>query len=119
MTVSIAAVRLDVTECRDDIERRFLEVLNERASRRDWHADSWSHLTDHVLVAISYIDGGAVDFDARADFFGERLLLGYDETHQFVTDLDPDDPSVTVLRGSPEELANAAADWFERHLFPT
>ena len=116
--IQVVAPRLDQSECRNHLERRFLERLDRRAERAGWYADSWSHTTDHVLVAISlWRDGGPVYRDLRADFFGDRLLLGDDETHQFVTELDPDLPGVTAVElPTPEAMADVAADWFEREL---
>ena len=115
--VPVVAPRLDQSECRNELERRFLEHLDYRAGRGGWYADSWSHTTDHVLISISLVRDNTVYRDLRADFFGDRLLLGYDETHQFVTELDPAQPGVTqVVLPTPEAMAAAAADWFEREL---
>lgn len=101
--------------CRNELERRFLERLNDRAEKGNWCADCWSHLTDHVLISI-YLPGDKAR-SLRVDFFGSRLLLGYDETHQFVTELNPDNPLVTVVPdGTPEQLAVIAADWLESEL---
>jgi hypothetical protein len=114
MSIPVNAPLFDQSECRNDDERRFLERLNERAKRGDWAADSWSHTTDHVLIASAYASHN--NHDIRADYFGDRLLLGGDETGQYVTELDPADPEVTVVTSkSPEEMADIAADWFEDH----
>jgi len=117
VAVPIIAPRLHLhrNECNNENERRFLERLNERAKQGGWHGESWSHTTDHVLIVISYASHN--NREPRADYFGDRLLLGGDETGQYVTELDPASPDVTVVTaGSPEEMADAAADWFEGHL---
>jgi len=115
--IPVNAPRLGQSECRNEGERRFLERLDRRAGQGGWYADSWSHTTDHVLISISIVRGDAVYRDLRADFFGDRLLLGYDETHQFVTGLDPARRGVTeIVLPTPEEMAEAAADWFECEL---
>lgn len=116
--IQVVAPRLGQSECRNDLERRFLERLDHRAERAGWYSDSWSHTTDHVLIAISLWRGdGPVYRALRADFFGDRLLLGDDETLQFATGLDPDRPGVTaVVLPMPEAMADAAADWFEQEL---
>ncbi|MGA2498291.1 MAG: hypothetical protein ABSH20_11155 [Tepidisphaeraceae bacterium] len=117
MPVAVNAPRFDVTECRDQPERRFLERLSARATRGGWFADSWSHLSDHVIISIVIRRQGVVTRPLRADFFGSRLVLGDDETHQFVTELNAGLPGVTVVpTGAPEELAEIAADWLESQI---
>ena len=120
MPVPVFAPRLldeSDSECENDLERRFLERLNERAAKRSWYADCWSHLTDHVVISIHLPKKKGGSQEARTDFFGSRLLLGYDETGQFATELDPTNPSVTLIPcGTPESLADAAADWLEEQI---
>lgn len=113
--VPVNAPRLSQIECRNERERRFLQRLNERAKAGGWRADSWSHTTDHVQLVIPYATYH--NHEPRADYFGDRLLLGGDETGQYVTELDPADPTVKELRSdSPEKLADATADFFENCL---
>jgi hypothetical protein len=117
--IPVIAPRLGLyaDECNNVNERRFLERLNQRAERGGWYTDSWSHTTDHLLVAISLVRDNCVYRDLRVDFFGDVLRFGDDETHQFVTPLDPANPGVTeVVLTTPEAMAEAAADWFEREL---
>ncbi|QDT18164.1 hypothetical protein [Alienimonas californiensis] len=115
--VPVVALRLGQCECRNDLECRFLERLDDRANCGGSYADSWSHTTDHALIAISLVRDNCVYRDLRADFLGDRLLVGYDETHQFGTPLDAARPGVTeVVLPTPEAMAEAAADWFEREL---
>lgn len=53
----------------------------------------------------------------RIDDDGVAVSFGPDETHQLVTDLDPDRPGVTVMTGRPvAEMVAAAADWMEREM---
>jgi hypothetical protein len=53
----------------------------------------------------------------RVDFDGTTVWFGPDETHQFVTDLDPARLGVSVLSRRPVgELAAAATDWLEREM---
>lgn len=119
MAIPVTAPRLGlyVDECNNVAEQRFLKRLNQRAELGGWYTDSWSHTTNHVLVAISLVRNNCVWRDLRADFFGDLLLLGYDETHQFVTPLDRANPRVkSVALTTPEAMAEAAADWFESEL---
>lgn len=116
MPIPVSAPRLGVggvSECNSDDERRFLERLNARAAQGGWRTDSWSH--DHVLLVLWGHPHN--NRDTRVDYFGDRLLMGGNETGQYVTDLDPASPDVTlVTTGTPEEMADAAADRLEAHL---
>ena len=119
MAVPVHAPRFDVQECRDDVAREFVERLHQRAERGDWYADSWSHLRDRVVIAVTLTDRERrlALRTLRADYVGPHLLLGEDETQQFATDLDPARPGVTlVTEGRPQDLADAAADWLEREM---
>lgn len=116
-SVPVVAPRLLQDSCRDQLERRFLEQLNYRAEKGGWYADSWSHLSDHVVISIALTKGNAVVRTTRVDFFGTRLVLGLDETHSFVTELNPASPDVKVVStGAPEALADVAADWLESEI---
>jgi hypothetical protein len=115
--VPVNAPRLGIglNACNNENERRFLKRLNERALRGKWRTDSWSHTTNHVLIV--FWGTTHKNRDTRADYFGDRLVLGGDETGQYVTELDPNSPDVTVVTtGTPEEMAEYCADWFEDHL---
>jgi len=115
--IPVVAPRLGLyrDECNNDKDRRYLERLNERAKHGRWRTDSWLHTTDHVLIV--FFGTTHKNRDTRANYFGDRLLLGGDERGQYVTELDPNDPDVTaVTSGTPEEMADVTADWFEDHL---
>src|SRR5215472_2277017 len=110
-------MNLEMPDGRNDLERRFLAEFNARRGV----VDVWIWPDRPLITSLCVFDrdeGGGVIRTLRADFDGETLRCGNDPTHQFVGDLDPDDPDGYVLEGgrSPEELAAAAVAWYKREL---
>ncbi|MBX9623890.1 MAG: hypothetical protein K2X82_08745 [Gemmataceae bacterium] len=117
----VTAPRFDLAECNSDAERAFVEALHARAEVGGWFADSWRVWDGRLTLSVCPCDGdpeyNCVLRTLRVDFDGAAVRFGPDETHQFVTDLDPGRPGVSVLTGRPTaELATAAADWLEREM---
>jgi len=116
--IPVAAPRFDITECRNERERAFIEALHARAVSGGWCADWWPR-TDRLMLSVSPIDPdhNLVLRTLRIDFDGSAVQFGPDETHQFATDLDSARAGVYERSGQPvTELADAAADWLEREL---
>jgi hypothetical protein len=113
--VPVAAPRFDLRECNTESERIFVEALHARAIAGGWYADSWRR-PDRVILSVDRIRGNAVVRTLRVDFDGVAVLFGDDETHQFVTDLDPALGTTRVTGRPPAELAGVAADWLEREM---
>ena len=116
--VPVAAPRFDLTECLSDAERAFVEALHARAESGGWYADSWRVWDDRLTLSVCSRGGppecSCVLRTLRVDFDGAVVRFGSDETHQFVTDLDPARPGTSMLSGRPvAELAGSAADWLE------
>jgi hypothetical protein len=119
--VPVTAPRFDLAECNSDAERAFLVALHARAEAGGWFADSWRVWDNRLTLSVSPCDDepeyNCVLRTLRVDFDGAVVRLGPDETHQFVTDLDPARPGVSMMSGLPiAELAAAAADWLEREM---
>jgi len=115
--VRVVAPRFHLTECNTDREREFIEALHARAAAGGWYAGAWPR-GDRVILYVCLSDRdpayNCVLRTLRVDFDGTAVWFGPDETHQFVTDLDPARPSVSVLSDrSVDQLAAAAADWLE------
>lgn len=109
--VSVVADRFDLTECNSEAERAFIEALHARAEAGGWYADSWPR-DDRIVLSVCRIRSKCVVRTLRVDFDGRAVAFGDDETHQFVTDLNP--ALATVIAGRPPaELAGLAADWLE------
>lgn len=116
--VPVAAARFGLDECNNVEEREFIELLHSRALAGDWYANSWPR-EDCIIISVDVCDRreNRVLRTLRIDFDGTLTAFGPDETHQLVTDLDPQQPGVTVLRDRPRgEMATAAADWIEREM---
>ncbi|MGV3755621.1 MAG: hypothetical protein ACO1QS_09595 [Verrucomicrobiota bacterium] len=118
--IAVNAPELGLDVCRNEREREFLELLNIRAGKGSWASDvSWLE-DDKIVLAVSPFDldpkHNCVLRTLRIDFYGQRVICGDDETHQFSTDLDPARPDVVVAEGTPVELAELAADWLEREM---
>jgi hypothetical protein len=112
--VKVDAPRFDITECRNDLDREFIEALHARSESDGWHADVWPR-DDRFLLTIDIVADNCVIRMLRVDFFGDTVAFGDDETYQLVTDLAPARPGVVVLTGRPiSDLATAAADWLAK-----
>jgi hypothetical protein len=115
--IPVRAPRFDATECNTELEREFIEALHARAVRGGWYADSWPR-ADRFLLSVTILDQLAkcVVRTLRVDFDGVAVTFGDDETHQFVTNLDPSQ-GAAVVSGLPiTELADIAANWLEREM---
>jgi hypothetical protein len=113
--ITVVAPRFDLAHCNTEQEREFIEALHRRAIAGGWYADSWLR-RDRVIFSVCRIDTArnCVTRTLRVDFDGAAIIFGDDETHQFVTDLDPA-KGATIVKGRPiAELAGIAADWLER-----
>ncbi len=112
--VPVVAPRFDLAVCNSDREREFVEALHDRATSGGWYADSWPR-PDRIIVSVCRIDGAqrCVSRTLRVDFDGASVAFGDDETHQFVTDLDPARGAKILTGLPPAELAGVAADWLE------
>jgi hypothetical protein len=116
--IPVHAPRFFVTECNSEREREFIEGLHARAELGQWYADTWAR-DDRFVLSISLSDPQmrCVLRDLRVDFDGVTLWTGPDETHQFVTDLDPARPGVTMVTDRPiGELSALAADYLETEM---
>lgn len=118
--VPVSAPRFDLDECNSEEERAFIEALHARAEAGDWYADAWVW-ADRVVVGVCPCDDDpkykCVLRTLRVDFDDTAVRFGPDETHQFVTDLDPARSGVFDISGRTiAELAAAAADWLEREM---
>jgi hypothetical protein len=118
--VPVVAPRFDLAACNSEAERAFIEAIHARAEAGGWYADAWPR-AERVVLSVCPFDSdpayNCVLRTLRVDFDGAAVWFGPDETHQFVTDLDPARPGVSVLSGRPvAELAAAAADWLEGEL---
>jgi hypothetical protein len=116
--VQVSAPRFDLVECNSEAERVFIEALHARAVAGGWFADAWRVWEGRLTLSVCPCDRepecNCVLRTLRVDFDGTSVRFGPDETHQFVTDLDPDRPGVSVLSGRPiAELAANAANWLE------
>jgi hypothetical protein len=115
----VSAPRSALGECNNEREREFVELLHAYAEAGGWFADSWPR-DDRIVLSVCPSDPEqrCVLRTLRVDFDGVAVSYGPDETHQFVTDLDPTRPDVTVMSGRPvAELALAAATWLQREMW--
>jgi hypothetical protein len=107
-----------MTKYRNHKEREFLARLEDRFHSLGWYSDRWSR-TDRTIVTITNLDptGSFVQQTLRIDFFDDRVLVGYDYTHQLVDDLDELRSDVKCLRSdSIQLLSDFAADWITSEL---
>lgn len=80
--------------------------------RDGWCGDAW-YWGEATIVTITFLRPGtnAVDKTLRIDLFDDRVVVGYDSTHQLTDDLDESSPEILVLPGNdPVALAEQAAD---------
>ena len=118
--VPVVAPRFHLNKCNTEAERAFIETMHCRSEAGGWYPDAWVW-ADRVVLAVCPGDYtpeyNLLLRTLRVDFDGRAVWFGPDETHQFVTDLDPGRPGVFVLSDLPvAQLASAAADWLEREL---
>jgi hypothetical protein len=117
------AVRLtDFDECRSPEEKEFASALASRAEQGDWYGDLW-FFDEPLIVSVVASDESEGMYHLvlrtlRVDFFGKRVVVGKDPTHQLVDKLDIASPGVYSLEnGTPTELAQFAADWLESEMW--
>ncbi len=99
------------TEYSSRRQRQFLEHLHECSTRDGWFGDGW-YWGKATIVTITRCNptSGAVDSTLRVDLFDDRVVVGYDTTHQLTDDLDESRADVHVLFGDePAVLADFAA----------
>jgi hypothetical protein len=109
-------------ECRSLEEKEFASALAARAEMGNWYGDLW-FFDEPLIVSVVATDDSADKYPLvlrtlRVDFFGRRVVVGKDPTHQLVNKLDPASPGVSSLEsGTPTELAQFAADWLEGEMW--
>ena len=98
-------------------DREFLERLHFQSQRGKWFGDGWAR-EDRTIVTVTITNGPKVVYKTlRIDFFGDRVVVGYDSTHQLVEDLDITDSRTIEWTGLPvQEMADLAAEWIESQL---
>jgi len=112
--VTVNAPRFEITECNNELERQFIELIHLRSEADGWYPGVvWTH-DDRLVLGVDIIDCelNCVLRSLRVDFYGQKVLFGDDETYQFVTDLDPYRSGVSMLSNRPvQEMAGIVADW--------
>lgn len=112
------APRFGIDDGRMAEEAEFVWALHRPAESGDWYADAWPR--EHCLtltVCPSDQETNGILRTLRIDFFGDRVLVGEDETQQLATELDVGRSGVYSMVGaSPDALAEYAADWLELEL---
>ncbi len=99
------------TDFRSDDEQRFLERLRRCSEASRWNGDAWHLFSDRTIVTVCI--GSPVTVTLRADFFGDRVVVGFDTTHQLVEDLPDTDPRTSTFRsGTIEDMADFAGRFF-------
>lgn len=118
--IPVSAPRIDINECKNEIEKSFLEQLQVRAEKNDWHV--FCHPDDDKIIL--YVDLGDSDpkyksvlQTLRIDFDGTSVWFGKDFTGQFAGDLNLELPNVFMVTNKPlEYLVDSAATWLENQL---
>lgn len=111
---------IEYGDYRNEEEREFMTTLNARAA--EWKVfgiceNDWIMFYDGEVLSLGiYIYNFR---DLRVDFTETSLLLGKDETSQYVTKLNPNNPQVKVYQKvaySTAQLAEITADWITYEL---
>lgn len=111
---------VEYSDYRNEEEREFMTILNS-------YAAEWKPFGVWGEDLFLFYDRGDLSLgiciysfrDLRIDFTETSLLLGEDETHQYVTKLNPNNPQVKVYQKadySTAQLAEIAADWITHEL---
>lgn len=102
---------------RSSNDREFLERLHFQSQRGKWFGDGWAR-DDRTIVTVTITNGSKVVYKTlRIDFFGDRVVVGYDTTHQLVEDLDINDSRTIEWTHLPvQEMADLAAEWVQTQL---
>ncbi|HEY1136332.1 MAG TPA: hypothetical protein VGE64_02455 [Xanthomonadaceae bacterium] len=92
-------------------QEAFLRHLHACSVRDGWFGDAW-YWGEATIVTITFLRPGTntVDKTLRIDLFDDRVVVGYDSTHQLTDDLDEASSEVHVRRADCiAELAEFAA----------
>lgn len=95
-----------------DRQEAFLQHLHACSVRDGWFGDAW-YWGEATIVTITFLRTGSdiVDRTLRIDLFDDRVVVGYDSTHQLTDELDEASSEVHVRRSdSCVELAEFAAE---------
>jgi hypothetical protein len=111
---------IEYSDYRNEEEREFMTALNARAA--EWklfgmYEDDWIMFYDGEVLSLGvYIYSFR---DLRIDLTETSLLLGEDETHQYVTKLNSNAQGVIEYNKTDyttAQLAEIAADWITHEL---
>lgn len=93
-------------------QRTFIHGFHAACERNGWFGDGW-YWGEAVIVTFTTIDpktGVGIE-TLRVDLLDDRVIVGYDETHQLATPLDEASANTHVLRlDDPIALADFAAE---------
>lgn len=118
---------IEYTDYRNLEEREFLTILYDRVSALEQYKlmeydDFWMFYHDNILtVAFDIIDENAnvVLRSLRIDFTETSLLMGRNETFQYVSALDTNNPDVKKYKKTEYttiQLAEIAAQWVSQEI---
>lgn len=111
---------VEYTDYRNDEEREFMTVLNSRFA--EWEKFGIGDGDFFMFYDRDILSLGIEIYtfrDLRIDFTGIAVLMGKDETSQYVTRLYEYDPAVIVYERfdhTISQLAEIAADWITYEL---
>ncbi len=110
----------DIDQCRTPEEKEFALAILARAEAGGWYGDLW-FFEDPLILSVTLFEDRegwypCVFCTLRADFYGKRVVVGKDPTHQLVSLLDSTSTDANFESDSPVELAQFAADWLEREM---
>jgi hypothetical protein len=110
----------DDIEPRTPEERAFLGILLPRVPDLDVRLDSVDGWTPWISVMLEfffegdYLDSARLDYDGRSIKGGFDGSFGQDGGTPFdLTEIKTEPPDGIAMVGAPDELAAAAATWFE------
>jgi hypothetical protein len=93
-------------------QEAFLRHLYACSVRDGWFGDAW-YWGEATIVTITFLrpETNTVDKTLRIDLFDDRVVVGYDSTHQLTDDLDEASSEVHVRRADCiAELAEFAGE---------
>jgi len=107
----------DLEECCEtgyasERQEAFLQHLHACSVQDGWFGDAW-YWGQATIVTITFLrpESNTVDKTLRIDLFDDRVVVGYDSTHQLTDDLDEANSEVHVRRADRiAELAEFAAE---------
>lgn len=99
-------------------QEAFLRQLYACSVRDGWFGDAW-YWGQATTVTITFLRPGTntVDKTLRIDLFDDRVVVGYDSTHQLTDDLDEASNEVHVQHaGCVVRLAEFASERVKQEL---